>query len=857
MFLFLLALAGGLRASTDAPGRVDLDYRDAPLRYIIDQLIHGHGIPIVYQIKHVAYRRVTVACRACDVPAALDAILAETPLTWEKVGDQYVVRPDRAHWGRITGKLSRDEDGEPVSGARITLTPKESFGGRAMVLPAKIHCRTDGDGAFEFPNLPPGRYLLRAEAEGYAARSLSGVSVNRRKTVRLDLEMALAPLPLQEIVVTPGYYNMDNTQSLGKRVFGREEIQDAIYFSDDVFRVADHLPGVTSAELSGDFRIRGGHNTGALILFDGVELFDPFHLKGLGGGFSSVIDADNVARLELLTGGFPAEYGDRMNGVLNMVSAIPSVKLRTIAEIDLLGVKLKAEGRSGDGRAGFVVSGRDGNLTLDLDLANLERNIEIEAKFDDLYAKTYLFLGSRHYLAVNYLAANDGLSLFNQLQGPPVERFEATESEDHSDYYWLNFISQWTPDLSAHATLSLSRHESLLDLLDNHGDRRYIIDGYRDFESRSLRQDWRWKASERLFVKWGFQVKRERANYDYLNEREDLGSFLPRNVGVTDLSPAAESDSQALYLSGRVRVTDALTVETGLRYDRQSHLAASQLSPRIHAAYDIDAENAVKFGWGRFYQSQGVHELQVEDGVDQFWPAELAEHWGLGYDHLHYSGWEFRGELYYKRFMRIRPRFENFLDPQASQGELLSDRILIEADSGSARGIELTFKKRMNAWASSLSYALTKAEDVIDGETLPRQWDQRHGLSLAFSFKQKLWRFNFAWRWHSGWRVTDVGVVSVTDQHGVIGAQPTIGPLYGARLPNYHRLDLRVHRIVPLGRGRAMTLFLEMFNAYDRENVRGLDNQFVLLDAEGNAELSNDFGRWLPMVGTFGINFRF
>ncbi len=852
-------LAGSWAGAADPPSKpIDFKYRNASLRFAIDRLISEHQVPIVYQTEQLAYRQVTASCRECTVEQALGILLEDTPLNWRRVGGQYVLARDYAHCGRIRGTVVENQDGAPIDGARITLTPKENAAnGEAIVMPAAIKRATDAEGRFEFDNLPPGRYLIQAEAEGFTTNTLQPVAVARRKTVNLDVKMELTPLPLQEIIVTPGYYNMDKQRTLGKRIFGREEMQQVTYFSDDIFRVADHVPGVTNAELSGEFRIRGGHNAGALMLFDGVELIRPFHLKSLGGGFSSIIDADNVSKMELLTGGFPAEYGDRMNGVLNLVSAMPASRSQATAEWDILGTKFKAEGRFLNGRAGFVASNRNGSLDLDLDIANLERvPSEITANYDDFYAKFFIWAGDRHLIAASYLAGDDTLFLLNQVQGPPEERIEITDSKDDSDYYWLNVVSQWSSSLASHTTVSMSRHDARLDLSDNHGDRRYLIDSESEFESRALRQDWRWRLNDRHYVKWGMLLKREEAAYDYFNRREDFDSVLPENIGETDIEIAPESESLGLYLSDRFRARPNLTVETGVRYDRQSHLEEDQWSPRIHAAYEIGPGNTVKLGWGRFFQSQGVHELQVEDGVDRFWPAELAEHWGLGYDHVRDNGWEFRGELYYKGFDKVRPRFENYLDPQASQGELLADRILIFAESGTARGLELTAKKRSRHWTVMAAYALAKAEDRIDGVATPRQWDQRHGLNLAVSFTRgEYWRFNFSWQWRSGWRVTGIDLDFPEDPS--IKPDALIGPLYGDRLPEYHRMDLRVDRYIPLGRNRAANLFLEIFNAYDRDNIRGLDDQYIVLDLNGQPELASDFGTWLPMIGSFGVNLKF
>ena len=51
-----------------------------------------------------------------------------------------------------------------------------------------------------------------------------------------------------------------------------------------------------------------------------MQIYKPFHQKDFGGGLFSTIDIETLDGLDLLTGGFPADYGDRMSGVLDMTT---------------------------------------------------------------------------------------------------------------------------------------------------------------------------------------------------------------------------------------------------------------------------------------------------------------------------------------------------------------------------------------------------------------------------------------------------------------------------------------------------------------------------------------------------------
>lgn len=82
-----------------------------------------------------------------------------------------------------------DINGRPLANVNVSLRSKELAFDRSAV--------TDGSGAFGFPDLPPGRYSLRAAAGGFnpvLARDLNVWQQRRILTLRLEMEVGLCPL---------------------------------------------------------------------------------------------------------------------------------------------------------------------------------------------------------------------------------------------------------------------------------------------------------------------------------------------------------------------------------------------------------------------------------------------------------------------------------------------------------------------------------------------------------------------------------------------------------------------------------------------------------------------------------------
>ena len=78
------------------------------------------------------------------------------------------------------------------------------------------------------------------------------------------------------------------------------------------------MRGLSSGDVAAHFSIRGGRHNETLILLDGLEIYEPYHLKGFNEGAISVINVETIEGVELMTGGFPAVEAEleRKNGRL-------------------------------------------------------------------------------------------------------------------------------------------------------------------------------------------------------------------------------------------------------------------------------------------------------------------------------------------------------------------------------------------------------------------------------------------------------------------------------------------------------------------------------------------------------------
>jgi len=646
------------------------------------------------------------------------------------------------------------------------------------------------------------------------------------------------------------------------------EIRHMPHFGDDLYRVLAVLPGVASNDTTAPFSVRGGPHREVRVELDGFELFEPFHLKDFQGVFS-ILDPGVIGGADLFAGAFPARFGDRLSGVLDLTSRRPSERLRSLG-ISFSNAWANGSGLLGDDRGRWMASARRGYLDLVLEFVDEAGDDEQQPRprYWDAFGKVEWDLGSRHTVALHLVAADDTL-VFRERESR--ERTDVDTSYGNVNL-WLSHRALVGEAATVATHLSAARVDR--DRFGAHaeiGDEAFEAFDDRELEIAGLEQDWTLQPSPRHLLQGGFELRRYRARYDYANEVEIESPFadvrfLPP-VGRTTFSGAVDGEAVGLFVSDRVRPTRRWTIEVGARWDRQTwpepreELSErggddEQVSPRLHLAGEVASGTVLRLGWGLHHQSQRPHELDVQDGQRTFFRAERAQLATLGMEKLFRRGAVLRVDAYRRDVDDPRPRFENLFQPLRPFPETAADRIVIAAENARARGLEVFFRtrpdRRFGGW---LSYTLSEVEDRVDGVDLPRFNDQTHALTVDGSFRPgPLWTFNALWTWRTGWPTTDVRGERLTAPDGSRRVVAVVGPFYARRFADYHRLDLRISRRVELKRHGTLTWFLDVQNLYDRSNPRGFDvddNSFRVVDGEVLFDPDREY--WLGVIPSFGV----
>jgi hypothetical protein len=659
------------------------------------------------------------------------------------------------------------------------------------------------------------------------------------------------PQTIPELIVLASRYEIRRNASAAPARIDRGRLELMSNFGDDPVRAVQRLPGVAADGASAQARVRGSSREETIIVLNGQPLSDPFHVRNYQNLFSA-IDARAVDSIEVFTGAIPVGYSSRFGGAIVVDSLRPEESGHTEIGLSVFNTSLLSAGRFADDRAWWLASARRGNLDLVL------KSRVGEPDYTDLFVEAGWQPADHTRFVLDALIADDRVLVVTE--SDPDERAASTDRSRYRQL-WLRWEQQWSGSLSSTTALSVGYLSG--DRFGEFNDPEKLVASTvsrQRIDALGLRQHWRIDM-DRSRYDWGFDLQRTDVEFDYAGDADYFGAFarfdtveapIRRRVRVRgDLS------SFAAWVAGRYELSPLLAVEAAFRWDTENYSldgGDDYLSRRLSLLYAPSERTDVRLIRGRQYQLHGASELQVRDGVSAWSPAERSDQWVAGVEHRLSKRLEARLELYRKDMRRIRPRFENALDPLAILAELQPDRVRVAPRRARAEGVELSLNyaagERVDAWAS---YVRARVVDSVDGRQVPRSWDQRHALQLGVGWHAAPWRVGVAVSAHSGWPRT---ALVVREGAGSAGEDLiTLGPRNEGRFGSYATVDLRVSREfdVPVG---SLLAYVELSNATDRRNACCTDFDAEFDDGGAlSVEQLNDY--WWPRLPAIGFLWQF
>ncbi|MBN1211329.1 MAG: TonB-dependent receptor plug domain-containing protein [candidate division Zixibacteria bacterium] len=722
-----------------------------------------------------------------------------------------------------------------------------------------INLRSDESGVFFINNISPGKYVLKFSHVGYETEPLELIVIIG-DTLHLKISMRETPVNVDDITVLSNKQNVLNELSTPHHTLKGNELAESPKIGEDIYRAVTRVPGVSSNDFSATFKVRGGEHNQVLVLLDGLELYEPFHIKDIDGGILSIIDMDIVESIDLSTGAFSAAYGNHLSGVFNIKTKQPETdKKKLSASIDFLNARVLTSGTFSNNKNSWLASARRGYFEMITKLT--DDYGDASPAFYDIFVKSSFEPRPNQSVTVNFLHAHDDFQ-YTDDEGS----IDTSKSIYNNTYGWLTLNSLLWEKLLVRNIISfgiIDNKRNGSSFYEYSKDLYYDVKDSRRFGYYGFKQDHILNLSNFYSLHSGINFNFVEAEYDYISVQENRYQINPHDYRTYYDTLRYKSDvtgqTFGAYLSNQVRITPFIKTEIGIRYDRQSYIGDDYFSPRINTSVDIGNKTSLHCGWGYFYQSQKIYELAVPDGDTTFYPAERAEHYVIGLEKI-FDNIQLSLEGYLKKTTNLRPDYRSLLFRTNLYPEANYDRIKLIFDNSRSKGLELSLKSDENKplnWKAA--YALSYVEehliqytydgiDVPVNEDIPGEYDQRHALFIDLSYQPSCnWKFSLSWEYHSGWPYSE----QVKDDFWHYIVFGIFEGLYEQQLPAYHRMDLRFNRTFNTSKGR-INIFLDIINLYDHDNLFAFDYNIVY-KKDGNY-YEKDPLYYLHFLPSFGIS---
>ena len=696
-----------------------------------------------------------------------------------------------AQKGAVAGKVS--ENGNPMPGVNIFIP--DSFTGTV----------SEEDGSYRLENVSPGDIRIRFSAVGFRTENFT-VTIEADRTLLLDVEMEPEVIEVEQIEVTDRrIQSQDDTRTsvIDLSPKSAKTLPGAV---TDVFRTLQSLPGVLApSDFSSQLIIRGSGPDQNLIVMDNVEIFNPYRLYGV----VSMFNPEAVSDIELITGGFPARYGDRLSAVLDITNkqGSRSDNLKGSLNASIVSANLVLEGKNPfDIPGSWLVNSRRTYYDLIIepfvkDAGLVEDNVSFP-NFHDVQAKFTFgpFNGNKFFL--NGIYSRDGVNIVSgdERQTPDSISVFDLSKNDMASFAWhhargenlLNkFIVSWyrnsgdTDFDSQFLDPSLNRDN--FEDASNDTLSAYLL-GFGFNTEYSFRK---YSFDERLIYYWGENEFEAGAGLDLMQTTlsaqfdldPQLQAFLESNpninAAIDDILNIKNYSRARVYLQNRFNLFGKINLQPGLRTDYYEILDKFYAAPRFSMSYALDDITTLRGVWGIYYQSPGYEKIRDQNvflDLDQRFTrninAEKAVHYVLGIDRWVTNEWKIKAEAYYKDFTNLivpkvarginyytesiggkDPRLKNsWTRPVPVIGDSIT-QIPVNNSFGESYGVELLLEKRniygkskFNGW---ISYAYAFANRFEDGIKIPFRYDQRHTFNLVMDYKATSW-FDFSLRFQYG-----------------------------------------------------------------------------------------------------------
>ncbi len=752
--------------------------------------------------------------------------------------------------GTVRGFVYDADSGEPVSFASVYLE------GTTM------GTATDLDGFYSISKVEGGDYKLICTFIGYDTLR-TAITLKEGRLINQNLLLKESSQLLEEVEISADKQEAKTEVKTSTITITSKQITKipSVGGTPDLAQYLQVLPGITfTGDQGGQLYVRGGSPIQTRVLLDGLTVFNPFHSIGL----FSVFETDIIKNVDVMTGGFNAEYGGRISAIVDVqtrdgnkkefkgaVSASPFLS-KLLLEGPI--IPLKADGSG----ASFILTAKHSYLEQSTPIFyDYVNDGNLPYTFTDIYGKMSFNTGNGSKISLYGFNYRDN-----------------TNFEEVTKFDWIS------NGFGAEFNLVPGQSKSIINtkfaysnyIISQNSDDIRLIDGEEVLFGREGQ-----KSSIGGFdmdVNFSYFLNEGKIKYG-INIGGYTTEFDPDINRNTDNDKQNTTDLSAYFVYNKT-FNEKFVFEPSVRFTYYGALSEGQIEPRLGLKFNVTDNFRLKASGGKYTQSfistksdRDVVNLfsgylTTPDGtlvdsdgnerrssLQQSWHAIL----GAEYDITKYFSANVEG--YYKTFDLVN----------INRSAILPGDPTFISENGAAYGADILLKFNSKRWFIWGVYSLGFIErtglvpilgDEPRKQTYPPHFDRRHNMNFLATYnagKNEDWELSIRWNLGSGFPFTktqgfyeEFNPSSITDNYLTDNGDLSIiydDELNSGRLPSYHRLDISVKKTFYFGDRMELEALAGLTNVYNRENIFYVDR--VTLQRVNQ----------LPILPSVGLTFRF
>ncbi|MBN1996478.1 TonB-dependent receptor [candidate division KSB1 bacterium] len=629
---------------------------------------------------------------------------------------------------------------------------------------------TDGEGNFQIKTRDTGRRTLMVTCIGYENSNLS-VNIGRENP-DLHITLQQKTIEMQPVSVQASSFSIAEDEGVTLNAL---DVVTTAGAAADVMRAVQTFSGVNTMDDGAGIFVRGGDVHETKVLLDNGHLKHPYKYESPTGGYFGTFSPFLLSGTFFSSGGFSAQYGNALSGVLAMESLDMPAKRELSLGIGL--AALSAGGSFGliDDRLGIHFSGNKSQTRQLFKLNGGLHEFSRPPVSDDIN------------LSVIYRYHRNGTIkafAFLSVEQIGVEAI----TPNFRDYYYGNeknrfYFLKWRHMLTSSVLLTGTvsdnqfRNNQSLSALELKTDDRL----------HNSRLDADITVNSQISLKTGLEHQRLKTDYHGTvpfdpNDIQGIGKML-------HFDDATNADISGAYAEAEVQLGKGFAVNYGQRIGYRHQSGAWTHDPRLSVVYGFQTDHALRLATGRYHQFPETFYYDSDNGNPDLRPMQA----------FHYiAGWEWKPPAMMMRIEGYVKTYNDLLLQEYSGG-------YSNGGHGYARGVDVFVKRNMgfiSGW-SSYSFLQSKRKEFLYHQPVPTDYDITHHFKIAAKFNiSPVFNLSTSYRFASG-RPFHSGFGRWNTQRG----------------PAYEKLDISASYLLSFFTDNLTIFYISVSNVLGNENI--------------------------------------